>query len=146
MFSKCSRSYIKAAPWWKNYNYKTRNIAKFIENIGRCYLKYKWSVLQDFWLLNFLNFCLKTKLRLLHIHTNPRYWDILTGISKHIKNMNTLSKEVVSSKKINFTITQNEKKNNSKVKPITWCKVINKLNGKYTVLFSRTFLLHYTDP
>ena len=60
--------------------------------------------------------------------------------------MNTLSKEVVSSKKINFTITQNEKKNNSKIKPITWCKVINKLNSKYTVLFSRTFLLHYTDP
>ena len=30
---------------------------------------------------------LKAKLRLLKIPTDPRYWVMLTGISKHVKNL-----------------------------------------------------------
>ena len=32
-----------------------------------------------------MNLFLKTKLRLLNIPTDPRYWVILIGISKHVK-------------------------------------------------------------
>ena len=71
----------------------------FLKSQTRYSLKYMWLVLQHVCPKKFMNFGLKAKLRLLNMHTGPRYWVILTDISDHIKNLSTLLKEVVSNKK-----------------------------------------------